>query len=51
MDSEWNADADPEQQIVNRAILQINRLEKKEKQRSQEKRENDLSEKNAYTSH
>ena len=51
MDSEWNADADPEHQIVNRAILQINRLEKKEKQRSQEKRENDLSEKNAYTSH
>ena len=51
MDSEWNADADPEQQIVDRAILQIDRLEKKEKQRSQEKRENDLSEKNAYTFH
>ena len=29
MDSEWNADADPEQQIVYRAILQIDRLEKR----------------------
>ena len=51
MDSEWNADADPESQIVNHAILHIDRLEKKEEQPSQEKREDDLSEKNAYTFH
>lgn len=51
MDSEWNADAYPKQQVVDFSVLHVNRLEQKEEHGSQENREDYSSEEDAYTFH